>query len=154
MLENTALGRDPFSRLHAAKVEGSPGARPAPSPECLRGLPEQPDARRDLRLFDRSVRFGRVVDGRRPGGGASPAGFTDRRCRSVSLSTSLAVIRCTADPAKVDKRTRSKWSRVLRYASNTSWIPSRAVHQAQRHQRVRGAVHPGWTPATVHPPDE
>jgi hypothetical protein len=27
-----------------------------------------------------------------------------------------AVIRCTADPAKVDKRTRSKWSRVMRYA--------------------------------------
>jgi hypothetical protein len=27
-----------------------------------------------------------------------------------------AVIRCTADPGKVDKRTRSKWSRVLRYA--------------------------------------
>jgi hypothetical protein len=27
-----------------------------------------------------------------------------------------AVIRCTADPTKVDKRTRSKWSRVLRYA--------------------------------------
>jgi hypothetical protein len=27
-----------------------------------------------------------------------------------------AVIRCTSDPAKVDKRTRSKWSRVLRYA--------------------------------------
>jgi hypothetical protein len=27
-----------------------------------------------------------------------------------------AVIRCTADPANVDKRTRSKWSRVLRYA--------------------------------------
>jgi hypothetical protein len=26
-----------------------------------------------------------------------------------------AIIRCTADPAKVDKRTRSKWSRVLRY---------------------------------------
>jgi hypothetical protein len=29
---------------------------------------------------------------------------------------SAAIIRCTADPAKVDKRTRSKWSRVLRYA--------------------------------------
>jgi hypothetical protein len=28
-----------------------------------------------------------------------------------------AVIRCTADPAKPDKRTRSKWSRVLRYAA-------------------------------------
>jgi hypothetical protein len=27
-----------------------------------------------------------------------------------------AMIRCTADPARVDKRTRSKWSRVLRYA--------------------------------------
>jgi hypothetical protein len=28
-----------------------------------------------------------------------------------------AVIRCTADPAKADKRTRSKWSRVMRYAA-------------------------------------
>jgi hypothetical protein len=27
-----------------------------------------------------------------------------------------AIIRATADPAKVDKRTRSKWSRVMRYA--------------------------------------
>ena len=28
-----------------------------------------------------------------------------------------AVIRCTADPVKADKRTRSKWSRLLRYAA-------------------------------------
>jgi hypothetical protein len=28
-----------------------------------------------------------------------------------------AIIRCTANLAKVDKRTRSKWSRVLRYAA-------------------------------------
>jgi hypothetical protein len=28
-----------------------------------------------------------------------------------------AVIMCTADPAKADKRTRSKWSRVMRYAA-------------------------------------
>jgi hypothetical protein len=28
-----------------------------------------------------------------------------------------AIIRCTADSAKADKRTRSKWSRVLRYAA-------------------------------------
>jgi hypothetical protein len=28
-----------------------------------------------------------------------------------------AVIRSTADPAKADKRTRSKWSRVMRYAA-------------------------------------
>src|SRR5262249_38236252 len=27
-----------------------------------------------------------------------------------------AIIRCTAGPANVDKRTRSKWSRALRYA--------------------------------------
>jgi hypothetical protein len=27
-----------------------------------------------------------------------------------------AIIRCTADPSKVDKRTRSKWSRALRWA--------------------------------------
>jgi hypothetical protein len=26
------------------------------------------------------------------------------------------IIRCTSDPCKVDKRTRSKWSRALRYA--------------------------------------
>jgi hypothetical protein len=28
-----------------------------------------------------------------------------------------AVIRCTADPEKADKRTRSKWSRLMRYAA-------------------------------------
>jgi hypothetical protein len=31
-----------------------------------------------------------------------------------------AVMRCTADPTKVDKRTRSKWSRCLRYAQSKS----------------------------------
>jgi hypothetical protein len=28
-----------------------------------------------------------------------------------------AVIRCTADPVRADKRTRSKWSRAMRYAT-------------------------------------
>ena len=28
-----------------------------------------------------------------------------------------AIIRCTADPAKADKRTRSKWSRAMRYVA-------------------------------------
>jgi hypothetical protein len=28
-----------------------------------------------------------------------------------------AIIRCRADPGKADKRTRSKWSRVMRYAA-------------------------------------
>jgi hypothetical protein len=31
--------------------------------------------------------------------------------------TFAAIIRCTADPSKADKRTRSKWSRVMRYAA-------------------------------------
>jgi hypothetical protein len=45
-----------------------------------------------------------------------------RALRSQRLKVSdredsfAAVIRCTADPAKADKRTRSKWSRLLRYA--------------------------------------
>jgi hypothetical protein len=52
-----------------------------------------------------------------------------------------AIIRCTADPVKADKRTRSKWSRVLR-RRRTSRIPSPgAVRPAQgRHQRMRGPV--------------
>jgi hypothetical protein len=33
-----------------------------------------------------------------------------------------AVIRCTADAAKADKRTRSKWSRVMRYAAEHKLI--------------------------------
>jgi hypothetical protein len=33
------------------------------------------------------------------------------------LEPFAAVIRCTADPVKADKRTRSKWSRVMRYAA-------------------------------------
>jgi hypothetical protein len=45
-----------------------------------------------------------------------------RALRSCRLDVSeredpfAAVIRCTANPAKADKRTRSKWSRVMRYA--------------------------------------
>jgi hypothetical protein len=50
---------------------------------------------------------------------------TDRARRALRLQrlkvsdredTFAAVIRCTADPAKADKRTRSKWSRLMRYA--------------------------------------
>ena len=42
------------------------------------------------------------------------------RLRNIWVSDHIepfaAIIQCTTDPAKVDKRTRSKWSRVLRYA--------------------------------------
>jgi hypothetical protein len=46
-----------------------------------------------------------------------------RALRSIQLEVFdregpfAAVIRSTADPAKVDKRTRSKWSRVMRFAA-------------------------------------
>jgi hypothetical protein len=49
----------------------------------------------------------------------------ERACKALRLQRMCpfddeepfaAIIRCTADPAKVDKRTRSKWSRMLRYA--------------------------------------
>jgi hypothetical protein len=40
-----------------------------------------------------------------------------RRCGSDHDEPFAAIIRCTSDPGKVDKRTRSKWSRVLRYAA-------------------------------------
>jgi hypothetical protein len=51
---------------------------------------------------------------------------TDRARRALCLQRMdvseredafAAVIRCTADPAKADKRTRSNWSRVMRYAA-------------------------------------
>jgi hypothetical protein len=50
----------------------------------------------------------------------------DRACRALRLQRSkvsaredtfASIIRCTADPAKADKRTRSKWSRVMRCAA-------------------------------------
>jgi hypothetical protein len=81
-------------------------------------LPGQPGPKRDLCLPDRGVRpgawwtaEGREVDRAR------------RALRSQRLEISdredpfAAVIRCTADPSKADKRTRGKWSRVMRYAA-------------------------------------
>ena len=43
------------------------------------------------------------------------------RLQGVDLPTNdepfAAIICCTSDPGRVDKRTRSKWSRVMRYAA-------------------------------------
>ena len=50
-----------------------------------------------------------------------------RMCPFDGEEPFAAVIRCTADPAKVDKRTRSKWSRLLRYALGCKCIPSRLI---------------------------
>ena len=53
-------------------------------------------------------------------GRALERGYKALRLQSIcpfdSEEPFAAVIRCTAEPAKVDKRTRSKWSRALRYA--------------------------------------
>jgi hypothetical protein len=43
--------------------------------------------------------------------------FAHRRTHQPTDEPFAAIILCTADPAKVDKRTRSKWSRALRYAA-------------------------------------
>ena len=53
-------------------------------------------------------------------GGALDRAHWAVRLQNADTSTCgepfAAVILCTSDPAKVDKRTRSKWSRALRYA--------------------------------------
>jgi hypothetical protein len=36
---------------------------------------------------------------------------------SVREDPFASIIRCTADPGKADKRTRSKWSRIMRYVA-------------------------------------
>ena len=56
-----------------------------------------------------------------------------------------AIIRCTADPARVDKRTRSKWSRVMRYATavkEQTGALSAVCGAKGRHQQVRFSIHP------------
>jgi hypothetical protein len=54
-----------------------------------------------------------------------------------------SVIRCTADTAKADKRTRSKWSRLMRYAA--VYKPDlealdQFIQRKGRYQRVRCSV--------------
>ena len=54
-----------------------------------------------------------------------------------------AIIRCTADPAKADKRTRSKWSRVMRYAAGykaDSEPLGQFIRRKGWHQRLRCSV--------------
>ena len=59
-------------------------------------------------------------------GGTQEGKAVNRACRALHLrghksvrepEPFAAVILCTSDPDKVDDRTRSKWSRVLRYAA-------------------------------------
>ena len=73
---------------------------------------------RDLWIPQRRVRSGDVVEG---GGSRHQPGALGAAAAGLDLPTTdepfATVILCTADREKVDKRTRSKWSRVLRYAA-------------------------------------
>ena len=67
------------------------------------------------------------------------SGFAN--CRRTVCWRSL----CTADRAKVDKRTRSKWSRVMRYAAEykTNAEPLADLRSAQGwHQQMCRAIYP------------
>ena len=100
-----------------AVLQGSAEARSHSSANCLGGLPSQPGSQRDLWIPQRRVRPGGVVGGRRSGHQPGSLGATTA---ALDLPTTdepfAAIILCTADP-EVDKRTRSKWSRVLRYSA-------------------------------------
>jgi hypothetical protein len=50
-----------------------------------------------------------------------------------------AVIFCTSDPEKVDRRTRSKWSRVLRYAAEYK-LPSVSLERFVTKRRGRSPI--------------
>jgi hypothetical protein len=58
-----------------------------------------------------------VDRGRPRGRPSSPGAAIGRLEVSDREDPFAAIIRCTADPARADKRTRSKWSRVTRYAA-------------------------------------
>ena len=64
-----------------------------------------------------SIRPRNVVGGRRSGHQPGRALQLQRLDLPTTDEPFAAVIRCTSDPGKVDKRTRSKWSRMLRYAA-------------------------------------
>jgi hypothetical protein len=105
--ERTHSGR---STVHGAGTE----AGPAPSATCLGGVPVQPGSQRDLWIPQRRVRPRDVV-----GEAISRARWAlqlQRLDLPITDEPFAAVILCTAAREKVDKRTRSKWSRVLRYA--------------------------------------
>jgi len=51
-----------------------------------------------------------------------------------------AVIRCTSDAAKVDKRTRSKWSRLLRYADGHKLKPEPLDRFAKRKDGINACA--------------
>jgi hypothetical protein len=106
-----------IKRDHPVHI-GSHAPGPSPDPERLGRLSVQPEPKCDLWYL--TAVFGLVV------WWAAEGRDLDRSRRALRLQRLeaseredpfAAVIRCTADQAKADKRTRSKWSRVMRYAA-------------------------------------
>jgi hypothetical protein len=81
-------------------------------------VPGQPGSQRDLQLFERRVRPCDVVEGQdRAISRARWALQLQRLDLPTTDEPFTAVMLCTADRQKVEKRTRSKWSCVLRYSA-------------------------------------
>jgi hypothetical protein len=102
------------STVHGAGTE----ARSASGAKRLERLPDQSGSQCNLWIPQCRFRSRGVVSGRRSGHQPGTSGLQLQR---LDLPTTdepfAALILCTAGRQKVDKRTRSKWSRVLRYAA-------------------------------------
>jgi hypothetical protein len=119
------------------QLTSSPGFRPTPSPneavpyssaamrqdlERLRGIWEDCQATRDRNaIYTYLTAVYALVAWWAAEGREADRARRALRLQRLKVSDRedpfAAVIRCTADPAKADKRTRSKWSRVMRYAA-------------------------------------
>ena len=61
-----------------------------------------------------------------------------------------AIIRCTSDPSKVDKRTRSKWSRALRYAISCKPIGKPLARFVKRRGGINKCAEQSTRPEGAH----
>jgi hypothetical protein len=110
---------EPFPETRHSLFISSPAPGPGTGPHRLGRLPGQPRPKRYLYGYLIAV-YGLVSWWAAEERAIDRARRALRLCRlevSEREDPFAGVIRCTADPAKADKRTRSKWSRVMRYAA-------------------------------------
>jgi hypothetical protein len=92
--------------------------QPTTGARRLGGVPIQPGPQCDLRVSRPRVRPRGLVGSGGTGRSLSSPGSALAAVEVFDREDAFpALIRGTADPAKADKRTRSKWSRVMRYAA-------------------------------------